>query len=299
MVVEALLLLPLLLLLHAVGNALGAINTADIDLTIATAQANAVRNRQNRLLMVNWTATRLTIPTTTNAPGHLWSTSVTHGAPLQNAISTLFRNDDAAANAEASQFLENSLPTWYNGTFGSHPAGTGRGACHISPDGSIPLDCYGSGCPLEQALLVRAFALFASTSAHVKAGTVGKLARSTEAALEKFYFRYLVGNYAWCKLHQSKAGGFCQLNISVVLTKLCTVCPSIDLTEWLTCVSVWLCDARCCRSGRAYPTRSSLRRTIMYESQRSDVLQRQWKWRSRTTINCIYCCPDAGTVSSV
>ena len=194
------------LLLQVIANVLvGAAADVDlrtIDLTIATAQANAVRNQQNRLSMVNWTATRLLIPNKTNAPGQLWSTSIVHGAPLQDAIYTLFRNDNATASAEASQFLENSLPTWYNGTFGSHPAGTGRGACHISPDGSIPLDCYSSGCPLEHALLVRAFALFASTSAHVKAGTVGQLARSTEVALQKFYFRYLVGNYAWCKLHQ-------------------------------------------------------------------------------------------------
>ena len=119
------------LLLQVVGNALGTAADLDfktIDLTIATAQANAVRNRQNRLSMVNWTATRLLIPNRTNAPGQLWSTSIVHGAPLQDAIYTLFRNDNATASAEASQFLENSLPTWYNGTFGSHPAGTGRGA---------------------------------------------------------------------------------------------------------------------------------------------------------------------------
>eukprot|EP01046_Picozoa_sp_COSAG06_P078288 COSAG06_NODE_25921_length_626_cov_0.696395_1_plen_83_part_01 len=56
-----------------------------LERVIATTQANAVRNRHNRLAMVNWSATRLTIPNTTNAPGQLWPTTVTRAAPPQEA----------------------------------------------------------------------------------------------------------------------------------------------------------------------------------------------------------------------
>ena len=70
----------------------------------------------------------------------------------------------------------------------------GGGKCTAKSVDSIPLDCFGSGCPLEHSTLVRA-AMFHSSSPHVKAGRVAQLSPSAEAALEKFYFRYLVGNY--------------------------------------------------------------------------------------------------------
>jgi hypothetical protein len=183
-------------------------STAALQQLLDTAQAHAARNRANRIAGSCF-ASAVSLPNYTNAPGHLWPTSITHGHPLQDAILTLFAHKNHTATAMASQFIADALPTWINNTFQSHPAGTGRGACHPNPDGTIPLDCYSSGCPLEHALLIRAFVLFGSTSPYVRAGTVAQLSATTEAALQRFYFRYLVGNYAWYPGEPIRANATC------------------------------------------------------------------------------------------
>jgi hypothetical protein len=175
---------------------------------LEAAHAGAARNRANRLTGSAAFNPQL-LPNFTNAPGSLWPTSITHGGPLSAAVMTLFANKNRTAMDLASAFLADALPTWYNNTFSAHPAGTARGACHPSADGSIPLDCFGSGCPLEHAILVRAFVLFGSASPYVATGTVGSLSAQTEAALQAFYFRYLVGNYAWYPGEPVRAGAEC------------------------------------------------------------------------------------------
>ena len=70
------------------------------------------------------------------------------------------------------------------------------------------MECFSSGCPLEHSTLVRA-TMFVSTSPHVKAGRVGQLTASAEAALQKFYFRYLQGNYGWYPGDPVRQGAQC------------------------------------------------------------------------------------------